>query len=107
MNKTIIGGIAGGIFGIEIAKKFLGIQTNTGDGAVIPLMVAIIIGRIGCQVTGVLDGTIGSVCDYMWCFKQGDEFNRHPIPLYEIIEILILLPILYTWVKNKFNSFGS
>ncbi|MBP6948633.1 MAG: prolipoprotein diacylglyceryl transferase [Candidatus Pacebacteria bacterium] len=101
VNKTIIGGIAGGILGIEIAKKFLGIKSNTGDQVVIPLMVAIIIGRIGCQLTGVSDGTIGVVCDYLWCFKQGDEFNRHPIPLYEIIEILILLPIFYRWIQQK------
>jgi prolipoprotein diacylglyceryltransferase len=101
VNKTIIGGIAGGILGIEVAKKCLGIKTNTGDSVVVPLMVAIIIGRIGCQLTGVIDGTIGSPCEYLWCFKQGDEFNRHPIPLYEIIEILILMPFFYHWVKIK------
>jgi prolipoprotein diacylglyceryltransferase len=101
VNKTIIGGIAGGILGIEIAKKFLGIKTNTGDTVVVPLMVAIIIGRIGCQLTGVSDGTIGAPCDYLWCFKQGDEFNRHPIPLYEIIEIFILLPFFYNFIKTK------
>lgn len=101
VNKTIIGGIAGGIFGIEIAKKLLRIKTNTGDQVVVPLMVAIIIGRIGCQLTGVLDGTVGVPCDYLWCFKQGDEFNRHPIPLYEIVEILILLPFFYHYIKIK------
>ena len=87
--------------GIEIAKKWLGIKTNTGDGVVIPLIVAIIIGRIGCQLTGDSDGTIGSVCHYFWCFRQGDEFTRHPIPLYEIIELLIVLPIFYVWIKTK------
>lgn len=101
VNKTIVGGIAGGIVGIEIAKKFLGIKSNTGDTVVIPLMVAIIIGRIGCELTGVTDGTIGSICNYVWCFKQGDEFNRHPIPLYEIIEIIFLLPFFYRWIKDK------
>ena len=101
VNKTIIGGVAGGIIGVEIAKKFLGIKINTGDNVVIPLMVAIVIGRIGCQLTGVADGTIGSVCNYMWCFRQGDEFTRHPLPLYEIFEILVLLPFFYRWIKIK------
>ncbi len=105
-NKTIIGGITGGILGVEIAKKFLRIQSNTGDTVVIPLMVAIIIGRIGCQLTGVIDGTIGGVCDYMWCFKQGDDFRRHPIPLYEIFEVLTLLPLFYIWIKNKIYKDG-
>ncbi len=100
-NKTVIGGVAGGIMGIEIAKKFLKIRTNTGDMVVVPLMVAIIIGRIGCQLTGVIDGTIGAPCDYLWCFRQGDEFARHPLPLYEIIELLILLPFAYHFIKNK------
>lgn len=100
-NKTIIGGIAGGIIGVEFTKRLLGIRTNTGDGVVVPLIVAIIIGRIGCQLTGVSDGTIGISCDYPWCFKQGDEFNRHPIPLYEIIELLIMLPLFYHWIKTK------
>jgi prolipoprotein diacylglyceryltransferase len=101
LNKTIIGGVAGGIVGIEIAKKILGIKTSTGDAVVIPLMVAIIIGRIGCQLTGVADGTIGSVCDYAWCFTQGDAFARHPIPLYEIIELTLLLPLFYHWIHIK------
>jgi prolipoprotein diacylglyceryltransferase len=101
MNKTIVGGVAGGIVGIEITKKILGIRTNTGDGVVIPLIIAIIIGRIGCQMAGVIDGTIGSVCDYAWCFKQGDAFNRHPIPLYEIVELLVILPFMYFFIKSK------
>ena len=101
LNKTIIGGVAGGIIGIEITKKILGIKGNTGDTVVVPLMVAIIIGRIGCQLTGVTDGTIGSMCDYAWCFKQGDAFNRHPIPLYEIIELALLLPLFYHWIQTK------
>lgn len=101
VNKTIIGGIAGGIIGIEITKKFLGIKTNTGDNVVTPLIVAIIIGRIGCQLTGVSDGTIGIPCDYFWCFKQGDDFARHPIPLYEITELLVLLPLFYHLIKIK------
>lgn len=106
VNKTIIGGIAGGIIGIEIAKKFLNINSRTGDSVVIPLLVAIVIGRIGCQLTGVSDGTIGSVCNYLWCFKQGDEFNRHPIPLYEIIELLAILPFVYHAIKNKIYREG-
>ncbi len=104
-NKTIIGAIVGGIIGIEIAKKISGITTRTGDGTVIPLSIAIIIGRIGCEVTGVTDGTIGAVCHYAWCFMQGDAFPRHPLPLYEITYLLVLLPIFYTaWKKNIFSE---
>lgn len=100
-NKTIIGGIAGGIIGTEIAKRFMGIKKNTGDLAVIPLMVAIIIGRIGCELTGVSDGTIGIPCDLPWCFTQGDPFPRHPLPLYEISFLVTLLPIFSRWITKK------
>jgi prolipoprotein diacylglyceryltransferase len=106
VNKTIIGGIAGGVLGVEVSKKFLGIKTNTGDGTVIPLIIAIIIGRIGCQVTGVADGTVGTPCDYFWCFQQGDAFNRHSIPLYEIIELLALLPLAWVALKKKIFEEG-
>jgi prolipoprotein diacylglyceryltransferase len=101
LNKTIIGGIAGGVLGIEVAKKFMKIKSNTGDGVVVPLIIAIVIGRIGCQVLGVADGTIGVPCEYAWCFKQGDDFRRHPIPLYEIIELTILLPLFYVWIRDR------
>lgn len=100
-NKTIIGGIAGGIIGIEVAKKVLKIKNRTGDNVVMPLVVAIIIGRIGCQYLGVADGTIGTVCNYLWCFNQGDGLLRHPIPTYEILELLTFLGIYFFYLKYK------
>ncbi len=98
-NKTIIGGIAGGIIGVEIAKKFSGITAWTGDRVVVPLIVAIIIGRIGCFVTGVSDGTVGQPCDYFFCLDQGDGVLRHPNSLYEIGFLLIFL-LFYHYRKS-------
>jgi phosphatidylglycerol:prolipoprotein diacylglycerol transferase len=106
-NKTIMGAILGGIIGIEIIKKFIGIKQRTGDSAVIPLMIAIMIGRIGCQLTGVSDGTIGIPCDFLWCFQQGDTYNRHPLPLYEILTLLAFLPFVYQAYKKKLFEEGT
>ncbi len=100
-NKTIIGALVGGILGIEITKKFLHITQKTGDGIVLPLMIAIMIGRIGCQLTGVSDGTIGVPCDFLWCFTQGDSYARHPLPLYEIFVLLTALPFAYHAYRKK------
>ena len=47
-GKTIVGGLLGGTFGIEIAKKILGITVRTGDVYVTPLIISMAIGRIGC-----------------------------------------------------------
>ena len=38
-GKTIVGGLLGGMAGIELAKKALGIEKRTGDALVIPLAV--------------------------------------------------------------------
>jgi phosphatidylglycerol---prolipoprotein diacylglyceryl transferase len=93
-GKTVIGGVVGGIVGVEIMKKIIGEKKRTGDLFVFPLMLAIIIGRIGCLFTGVSDGTVGNPSNMPWAFDQGDGIPRHPTSLYEIIFLLILWPIL-------------
>lgn len=104
-NKTIIGAIVGGIVGVEIYKYLNNLKERTGDSVVIPLMVGIIVGRIGCQLKGISDGTIGNPCSYFWCIRAGDSFYRHPLPIYEILFLLLLLPIFYKFIKEKnFND---
>lgn len=99
-NKTIIGGIAGGILGVEFVKKLIGVREWTGDRVLVPLGVAIIIGRIGCFFTGVADGTVGGPCSYVWCLVQGDGIPRHPNSLYEIVLILVLLGANFWYLRK-------
>src|SRR5688572_6977672 len=47
-NKTIAGGFLGGLFGVELIKKVIGVKVASGDLYVIPIIVALFIGRIGC-----------------------------------------------------------
>lgn len=94
-GQTIAGGIAGGILGAEITKKILGIKRKTGDRFVYPLIFGIIIGRTGCFLKGVSDGTVGLPSKLPWAFDQGDGIPRHPTSLYEI-GFLILM-----WVALK------
>lgn len=101
VSKTIIGGIAGGILGMEAAKLIIGHKSSTGDAITVPLAVAIIIGRIGCFFTGVTDGTVGNPCNFLWCINQGDGIPRHPTSLYEILFIGILLIMYYLYIKKK------
>ncbi len=93
--KTILGGLLGGTVGVEIAKAIAGVKTSTGDLYVFPLIAAIAIGRIGCLLTGVSDGTWGDATHFMLGFNAGDGVIRHPTPLYEIGFLIALAGILW------------
>jgi phosphatidylglycerol:prolipoprotein diacylglycerol transferase len=99
-QQTIVGGIIGGIVGVEITKKIKSIRTATGDIYVFPLILGIMIGRVGCFLTGVSDRTVGLPCSLPWCFSQGDNIPRHPTSLYEILFLGILWIVLYKLNKR-------
>jgi prolipoprotein diacylglyceryltransferase len=99
-QNTIVGGIIGGIIGVEIAKKIKSIKIPTGDIYVFPLILGIMIGRIGCFLTGVSDRTVGLPCSLPWCFNQGDGIPRHPTSLYEILFLGLLWIFLYQLNKG-------
>jgi prolipoprotein diacylglyceryltransferase len=99
-SQTIAGGIIGGFIGVEIVKKIMGINRKTGDLFVYPLILGIIIGRIGCFLKGVSDGTVGNVSNLPWAFDQGDGLPRHPTSLYEIL-FLILIWIFLKWIEKS------
>lgn len=90
-GKGIVGALVGGWLGVEITKKIIGLSKPTGDLFVIPLILGIVIGRIGCFVTGFYDKTYGLPTTLPWGFDFGDGVVRHPTQLYEIIFMLILL----------------
>lgn len=93
--KTILGGLLGGIIGVETAKAIAGVRTSTGDLYVFPLIAAIAIGRIGCLLTGVSDGTWGDATHFVLGFDAGDGVIRHPTPLYEIGFLIVLAAVLW------------
>ena len=99
--KTVVGGIAGGILGVEIAKKMLGIKKSVGNIMIGPLSLGIIIGRIGCFMVGVCDGTVGVASSLPWAFDQGDGIARHPTSLYEIIWVAIFWFTILRFKKNS------
>lgn len=99
-GKTIVGGLLGAWLGVEGAKKYLGILVSTGDFFVLPLTVGIAIGRIGCLLTGLEDHTYGSPTFQAWGWDFGDGILRHPLPLYEIIYLIVLSSILWGIRRN-------
>lgn len=87
-NKTMVGGLLGGLIGVELTKKILGIKTSSGDLMTWPLIVALIIGRIGCHFAGLTDGTHGNPSNLPWSIDFGDGTPRHPVNLYEVVFLL-------------------
>ncbi len=86
-GKTIVGGLLGGMTGIELAKKSMGIESRTGDPLVLPLAVGMSIGRLGCFFSGLDDATYGVATSLPVGVDFGDGVSRHPTQLYEIFAI--------------------
>ena len=55
-GQTVVGGIAGAIVAVELAKRAVGIRENTGDAWAVAVPLALGIGRIGCWFNGCCYG---------------------------------------------------
>jgi phosphatidylglycerol:prolipoprotein diacylglycerol transferase len=90
-GKTILGAIAGGYLGGEVAKKVVGVRFSTGDALAIALPVGQAIGRLGCFFGGCCYGTETSL---PWAvFAHGAR--RHPVQLYEMGICLATAAVLW------------
>lgn len=90
-SKTIAGGLLGGLFGVELVKKIIGVNVVSGDIYVLPILVALIIGRFGCFLMGVAEPTFGKATDFIFGMDLGDGKMRHPVMLYEIFFAICLI----------------
>lgn len=100
-QKTIVGGLLGGLIGVEIVKKFLHISKSSGDLMTYPLILGIGVGRVGCFFAGLEDGTFGIETALPWGFDFGDGIKRHPTQIYEILFLSFLF--LYIRILEKTN----
>lgn len=89
-GKTIVGGLLGGLVGVEIAKARLGVADSTGDLFTVPVIGGLVVGRLGCLAAGLVDETFGLPTSLPWGWDFGDGVRRHPTPLYEIAFLLVL-----------------
>lgn len=86
-GKTILCGLAGGYFGVVLAKWALGVTVQTGDSFAVPVAASIAVGRIGCFIGGCCYGTPTSL---PWGVRFHDPASpgewlppSHPTQLYE------------------------
>lgn len=89
-NKTIMGGLFGGLLGVELVKKIIGEKQSSGDLFTLPIILGIVIGRIGCFLAGTKEFTYGKTTDFFLGMDLGDGLLRHPIALYEIVFLVFL-----------------
>jgi phosphatidylglycerol:prolipoprotein diacylglycerol transferase len=89
-GKTIMCGIAGGYFGVELAKWTLDVHIKTGDTFAVPVAVGVAIGRLACFVGGCCYGTTTRLPWGVAFATSGDLAPRHPTQLYEAAFHLVL-----------------
>lgn len=94
-GQSIVGGLLGGLVGVELAKWVAGQRASTGDLFVLPLMVGTVIGRIGCFLAGLNDGTFGNPSSLPWAIDFGDGVPRHPTQLYDMVFVVLVGTLLW------------
>jgi phosphatidylglycerol:prolipoprotein diacylglycerol transferase len=93
-GKTILCGLVGGYFGVEISKWLLGVRIKTGDSFAVPVAAAVGIGRFGCFHAGCCYGT-PTTMPWGVVFPHVDSLPRHPTQLYEAAFHLTAALILF------------
>lgn len=105
-GQSMVGGLLGALIGVELAKKLSGMHRSTGDAFVFPVLLGLIIGRMGCFIAGLADGTYGLPTTLPWGVDFGDGIARHPTQLYEIAFAAVLWPILLSLRKRWSGQSG-
>lgn len=98
-GKTIMCGLVGGYFGVEIAKWAMEIRVKTGDTFAVPVAAAVAIGRLACYIGGCCFGT-PTVLPWGVVFPAVDAQPRHPTQLYEFAFHASMAGLLY-WFQRR------
>lgn len=99
-GQSMVGGLLGGWIGVELAKKITSwTGPRTGDDFVPAILCGILVGRIGCFVAGLHDGTYGEPTSMPWGVDLGDGIARHPTALYEWLAALLALVTWPRWAR--------
>jgi len=99
-GKTIVGGLIGGLIGVELEKRWAGLTRRTGDLFAMPLAAGIVIGRIGCFLSGLADRTHGTPSSLPWAVDFGDGIPRHPAQLYESAVMALAAMVLWRLTRR-------
>ncbi|MGB7346884.1 MAG: prolipoprotein diacylglyceryl transferase family protein [Pirellulaceae bacterium] len=107
-GKTILWGLTGGYVGVELAKWSLLVKKSTGDSFVIPVAIAIAIGRVGCFLFGCC---FGVPTDQSWgvafvTAPDAGELLRHPTQFYEMAFHITFALIAWMSIKDSREKYS-
>jgi prolipoprotein diacylglyceryltransferase len=91
LGRSILGALCGAIVAVEVYKLRRGIRGSTGLLFVPTFCVLIMVGRIGCALSGLEDNTFGTATALPWAREIGDGIARHPVALYESLSMAAFL----------------
>jgi phosphatidylglycerol:prolipoprotein diacylglycerol transferase len=101
-GKTIMSGIVGGYFGVELAKWAMGVRIKTGDSFAAPVAAAVAIGRVACFFGGCCYGTPTSLPWGVVFSSAADDplVPRHPTQLYESL-FHATAAVILVWMRRN------
>ena len=93
VGRSVLGALVGAIVAVELYKRTMSIRGSTG-GVFVPVFVTlVVVGRIGCALSGVEDQTYGLPSTLPWAVDMGDGILRHPVALYESLTMAAFLGV--------------
>lgn len=105
VGRSIIGALAGGIVAVELYKQRHGITGSTGLVFVPAFVMLIVIGRIGCDLSGLQDHTYGTPTKLPWGQDYGDGILRHPVAIYESLSMAVFLVVAMVALIRRWSFF--
>ncbi len=100
-SHSVAGALFGGILAVEFYKLARNYHSSTGAIFVPALALGIAIGRVGCFLSGVSDGTFGSETTVTWAHDFGDGVLRHPVQLYESACMIPMAIASFLWCSGN------
>ena len=100
-GRSIVGALAGAIVTIEAFKWQKGIRGSTGLVFVPAFATSVVIGRIGCHLSGLEDNTYGLPTGLPWGHDFGDGILRHPVQLYESLSMFLFLAVALMFLAQR------
>ncbi|MHC4949217.1 MAG: prolipoprotein diacylglyceryl transferase [Planctomycetota bacterium] len=88
-GRSITGGLLGGYVAVELVKRVVRYPRTTGDVFAIIVPVALVLGRIGCLLTGCCPGRVGPPA--WWTITGADGAARWPAAPAELVFNLAML----------------